>query len=78
MTISPVTQYDLDEFVCFGYDVQGNKINGAIGKIQLTVRGRNVSHQEVWKGCLASGNMESLSCIRKYGEAIHLKHVIVL
>jgi hypothetical protein len=38
VTISPVTEYDL-EFVCFGYDVNGKKIQGSIAKIQLYPRG---------------------------------------
>lgn len=39
VTISPVTKDDQYEIVCFGYDVAGMKITGAIGKIQLSVRG---------------------------------------
>ncbi|XP_045205164.2 vascular endothelial growth factor receptor 1-like isoform X2 [Mercenaria mercenaria] len=38
VTISPVTKYDEYDFVCFGFDIQGKKIPGRIGTIQLSVR----------------------------------------
>ncbi|XP_060558841.1 vascular endothelial growth factor receptor 1-like [Ruditapes philippinarum] len=38
VTISPISKFDQYEFVCFGYDAHGRKIEHSLGKLKLTVR----------------------------------------